>query len=172
MILSSSGDQTIRYWDTEAGEELRRYGAATNINNFAVTPDGLTVLLSHGDTNIVAREFDLWSAGQSMGGHTEKVTAIATSSDGRLAISASLDGTLRLWNLGAEIELRRFDIAPQTATMDLSPGGLRLLIGDFQGNAILWDVERNEESHRFSGHAGIVVGVAFTPDGQLSLIHI
>ena len=41
----------------------------------------------------------------TLSGHTGAVKAVAVTADGRRAVSASVDGTLKVWDLGERCEL-------------------------------------------------------------------
>jgi WD40 repeat protein len=176
-ILSVSADLSLRSWDLETGEQLHEYYYNAHPGSLAITPDGRTLLLS------VRHDLHRWNVAQwqeigRLAGHEVKasgdatINSIAISADGRLALSASDDGTLRLWNLAGLIESRRFetDGSPMGAVA-VSPDGRRLLTGAGT-DAILWDVDSGKELRRFKGDVnGICPGcVAFSPDGKRALV--
>jgi WD40 repeat protein/mono/diheme cytochrome c family protein len=96
--------------------------------------------------------------------------AAAFSPDGRLAAFASADRTVRLYDIEAGRDLRRF--IGHTASVwcvAFSPDGTRLLSGGKDGTVRLWEVETGAELRRFEGHGDLVTSVAFSPDGRRAL---
>jgi WD40 repeat protein/serine/threonine protein kinase len=98
-------------------------------------------------------------------GHTDKVMALALSPDGRRAISAGADRTLRLWDLTTGEELRRFDgHTDKVWSVAYSPDGKRVLSGSVDRTMRLWDVETGQQRQQFTGHTDMVDAVSFSPD--------
>jgi WD40 repeat protein/DNA-binding SARP family transcriptional activator len=176
-ILSAGADLSLRLWDLETGEQLHQYAYNAHPGSLAVSPDGRTALLS------VKHDLHQWDVAQwqeigRLAGHEVSasgeatINSIAISADGRLALSASDDATLRLWNLAGLIESRRFetDGSPMGAVA-VSPDGRRLLTGAGT-DAILWDADSGKEIRRFRGDVNAICPgcVAFSPEGKRALV--
>lgn len=99
--------------------------------------------------------------------HSNHISAMAVSWDGRLLITASWDRTVRLWNAHTGQEIRRFsghrDVVRAAA---LSPDAGRLLTGSADNSARLWDTRSGEQLLQLQGHTGAVTAVAMSPDGD------
>jgi WD40 repeat protein len=95
---------------------------------------------------------------------------VAISADGKRALSASWDGTLRLWNLETG-ELIRDMKGPGRTLMSvaLSADGKLALSGSSDRAMRLWDVATGAEIRSFAGHTNTVWDVAFSPDGKQAL---
>jgi WD40 repeat protein len=99
--------------------------------------------------------------------HNSGITSIAISPDGRYAISASWDNTMKLWELSSGTEIRRF--AGHTSTVSslaFSSNGSFALSGSHDNTMKLWDVSNGVEVHSFVGHSYSISSVAFSPDGR------
>ena len=92
------------------------------------------------------------------------------SNDGRLALSGSLDHTLKLWEVESGRELRTFKgHLFGVSAVAFSPDGLLALSGSMDATLKLWDVNSGREIRTFKGHSEWVRAVAFSNDGLLAL---
>ncbi len=103
-------------------------------------------------------------------GHSNKVTSIAFSPDGKYALSGSHDKTLKLWNAESGKEIRTLEGHSYGVTsVAFSPNGKYALSGSDDKMLKLWDVEGGKEIRTFAGHSYLVRSVAFSPDGKHAL---
>jgi WD40 repeat protein len=103
-------------------------------------------------------------------GHSEGVTAVAVSADGRFVATAGHDGTAILWDARTAKQLLAFTgHAGWLTSVALSPDGKRLLTGSDDNTARLWDVDTGKSLHVLKGHEKRVTSVAFSPDGERAL---
>jgi hypothetical protein len=122
----------------------------------------------------IAKEFRLGSepspepaASGAFAGHTQTIRAIAFSADGSRAVSGSDDRMLRLWEIAAGKELRRFEGHTGAVTaVAISPDGRRMASGSQDRTLRLWDSETGKELRALKGHTDAVTAVAFSPDGR------
>ncbi|MFO1497892.1 MAG: protein kinase [Verrucomicrobiota bacterium] len=100
-------------------------------------------------------------------GHLSGVGGVAVSPDGQRAASASLDRTVRVWELrtGRELLTLKGHTEP-TFAVAFSPDGQRIVSGSFDKTARVWDAATGRELLTLVGHADNVETVAFSADGQ------
>ncbi|MDR6598384.1 WD40 repeat protein [Saccharothrix longispora] len=116
-------------------------------------------------------------------GHTDRVTAVRFSPDGRTLVTGGMDetGSTRVWDVANPTRpeaLGRSDGELSTAAHSLaySPDGRTVATGGLIGLVRLWTVadptrpavlrERLAEPNGWPGQAGIIVALAFSPDGR------
>jgi WD40 repeat protein len=183
QVVSASIDSTVRLWDVAAGKEARRHEDHSEIVwRVAVSPDGKRVLSGGGGT--YNRKTDRFKAGKDylvrlwaadslkelkrFKGHTASVRGLAFSPDGKQALSASFDGTLRVWDVEEGKELRCIRLPSGSAALALSPDGKKFVVSNSVRPIVLrvWDLEAGKELRVLKGHTALVHGLAFSPDGQ------
>jgi WD40 repeat protein len=100
-------------------------------------------------------------------GSANQTNAVAFSRDGRRALLASADKTVRLWNVEAGRELKRFvGHSASVWSVAFSPDGRLGVSGGVDTIIRVWNIEDANENKRLEGHNALVVSVAFSPDSK------
>jgi energy-coupling factor transporter ATP-binding protein EcfA2/cell division protein FtsB len=115
-------------------------------------------------------ELALWARYQGIASvvlyHPDGVLSAAFSPDGERIVSASSDGTARVWNAdstGKELRLEGHrDIVNSAAW---SPDGRRIVTASYDGTARVWSADGKGRPVVLEGHRDIVWSAAFSPDG-------
>jgi WD domain, G-beta repeat len=104
----------------------------------------------------------------SLQGHNSLVWGVALSADGRLAASASLDGTARLWDVErGELVAILHSNSGALWGVALSGDGRLMACGCVDGTVRLWETGTGHLQATLQGHAGLVYAVAVSADGGL-----
>ncbi len=102
-------------------------------------------------------------------GHSDAVTALAFTADKRRLLSASADGTARIWNVPAGINVLTFGghgAAISAATV--VPEGDVAVTGDAIGDVLMWRMANGTEVVALRpAHDGRVAAIAVAPSGRL-----
>lgn len=114
-------------------------------------------------------------------GHTDAVTSVAFSRDGKYILTGSLDKTAKLWDAVTGAEVRTFSgHTGSVESVAFSPDGKYVLTGSSDKTAKLWDAATGAEVRTFSDPPSTIVrtsvemkrsnhSVAFAPDGKYVL---
>lgn len=102
---------------------------------------------------------------KTLEGHTAEVESVSITQDGKRAISASRDGTLRIWDLDTGKCLDK--LKGHTGWwMSITPDGKRAVSGSTNGTLRVWDLDAGKCLKTLEGHTGGVWSVSITPDGK------
>src|SRR5256885_1784493 len=95
---------------------------------------------------------------------------LAFAPDESLLASASLDGSVKLWELGeaGRLRLRQqlLGHTQQVQALAWSPDGAMLASGSWDHTIRLWDAKQGLARVVLQGHRAAVHGLAFTPDSR------
>ncbi len=99
--------------------------------------------------------------------HTGPVLAVAVGAEGARVVSASADGTLRVWDAvkGVSAHVLEGHSGPVRAVALMQDGRVAVS-GSDDGTIRVWDAGTGEPLRRLTGHAGPVVAVASLPGGD------
>jgi WD40 repeat protein len=112
---------------------------------------------------------------ERLSGHTDSVTGMQVSTDGRTLYTASQDTRVIAWDLVGDRRLDRpFDPGPPFELDDpsprgfaISPDGRRLAVTQADGTVNLLDTRTFALRGRFHALDGYAAAVEFSPDGRL-----
>jgi WD40 repeat protein len=169
-LLTASMDRTLRWWDVATGKELGKIANGKRGWVLAVSPDGRRSAAVCAGENAL-RRFDL-EAGRELPlpeGHTNRVEQVAFLHDGSALLSASMDGTVRVWDLKTGREIRRW--RPEHRSLNVlsvsADGKFAATAGYNDPTVRIWDVASGQELRSFRVPGIAVGGVSFAPKGAI-----
>jgi WD40 repeat protein/DNA-binding SARP family transcriptional activator len=146
------------------------------IYGLAFTPDGNTVVAADSEGTIVLYDaLGRPAAGRVLGdsgGPGQLMAEVAVSSDGRLAATTHVDGSVKAWNLETGQKVSPDLLVPAEALalgIAFSPDVRLLAAGDLAGNVIVWDTETWQQKGPLITVPGdgFLVRLAFSPNGTI-----
>ncbi len=178
--LSAGWDGGLRLWDLGTGAELRRWELGGLLINHLVPLAGGRVLAAGEDGSVSLLDLGEGFAAPrarrlAVGLHDGSVAAVAVAADGERALSASADGTLRLWQLGRGGEPRVPGVpriveahADAITGLALSADGRLAVSVSADRTVKLWDLAA-DLSPRRRGHGAAVTALAVSRSGRRAI---
>ena len=167
---------TLRGWDRQhrpafLAQQLHNRAVGLRLSGLAEA--AATRLAQQGEPHLALR----WRAGRespalerTLAGHAGSVLAVAVTPDGRWAISASSDRTLKVWDLATGQEERTLaGHESLVRSVAVTADGRRAISASDDGTLIVWDLATGQEERTLAGHEGEVWSVAVTPDGRRAI---
>jgi WD40 repeat protein len=166
------GANAIHFIDLATGKELTRRNRQQSLVSYAgFVLDGRTAL-----TTFCNQTFHLWNplTGQELGSFTgvEEWAGNETSVDkGRFLIATGPNETIRIYDLAAKKEARRFKIPPARAYIRaLSPDGELMAFAAEGKGVILVNLKSGKESRLLEDDEVKVTGVGFGAEGRTLIV--
>jgi WD40 repeat protein len=100
-------------------------------------------------------------------GHTDFVSAVAVSPDGRFIVSGSRDRTVKVWDAQSGALLRSLKGHTDfVSAVAVSPDGRFIVSGSWDRTVKVWDAQSGALLRSLKGHTDFVFAVAVSPDGR------
>ena len=165
VITGGNEDGMIRVWDATTGEPTGVQAFAINrtVGVLAFAPGGQ--LVSGEWSELAVRDGDTLGLLKVLPGHEHLISGLAFSGDA--VVTASFDGTARVWDLGAgrETFVFRGHRGPVNQAAASPDGSLVATTGE-DGSTRLWEPLTGRERLTLTGHSSLVFGASFSPDGR------
>ena len=167
FVLGRGKDNIFKLRDL-TGRVRRVYPAFQMLTALAFSPDGQSVAGAGRDSIFI---WDLPGSILHAFPVTGQINALSFSPDGKSIVSGGKNGSVQCWDLSGN-ELQKFGRSfEEILSVAFSPpdgpaGSKFILSGSAGGTAKLREQASGQEILTFTGNAGEVSGVGFTPDGK------
>jgi WD40 repeat protein len=167
-IATASSDATIRLWDAATGECLQVLQGSFDAQAVAFNPDG-NLLIEGGKEGGIIWDLDTGSRFRTLKGHANNlIWGVAFSPRDRIAVTGSLDTTLKVWNIDTGDCLRTLSgHLAQIRSVAFHPDGQIVASGSVDRTIKLWDIDTGECWQSLAGHTDTISALMFSPDGTL-----
>ncbi|CAL1543677.1 unnamed protein product [Lymnaea stagnalis] len=168
-VISGSDDMNIRVFNYNTLERVHQFEAHSDyLRSIAVHPTQPFILTSSDDMLIKLWDWDKkWTCTQVFEGHTHYVMQIVINpKDNNQFASASLDRTIKVWQLGSQTPNFTLEGHEKGANcVDYYSGGDKpyLISGADDRQVKIWDYQNKTCVQTLEGHAQNVAAVAFHP---------
>ncbi len=171
LLLSGSGDRTVRLWDLSTGQIQKTIALHLDtVRAVVVSADGSMLVSASLDETIrlwdlTAPTTSLWVPLKTLLSRA-KVMSVAFSSDGRYLASGAQDNLVRVWDARTgdlKLELQGHDGV--VASVALSPDSRYIASGSHDMTIRIWDLEGGLVD-TLCDHTSCVHAVAFSPCGS------
>jgi WD40 repeat protein len=183
-VVTSGYDATYRIWDAKTGKELDQRSTGTKESQVggpaAVSPDGKRIAARYLVAEAESGKFLF-----GLEGHSGHIARISYSTDGKRIVTASHDGTVRVWDAEGK-ELQRIAAhmgtkVPRTTSGDphqsvtinccvydaaFSRDGTKIVSGGVDGTVRVWETDTAKGLQYMKAERLTNMAVAFMPDGK------
>jgi WD40 repeat protein len=166
-LASAGGDQTVRIWDVEAGQEVRTLkGHVGSVWGVTFSPVGRRLASAGEDRTVKVWDADTGRELLALHEFTSSVWGVAFSPDGRRLATTGEDGTAKVWDADTRREVLTLKgHAGPVWRVGFSPDGRHLATAGWDRTVRVWDADTGQEVHTLR-HTDAVNSVAFSPDGR------
>jgi len=166
-ILSCSWDKTTRLWNRKNIDESLVLEAPSEVK-------ALTISLMHGKGASGSRDgmvkiFSLrhLKTIRNLQAHRSDISGIAFIDEEKKIVTASYDGTCRLWDLSSyDAEKTLVKQKQRIRSMVTSPDGLMVFLGSQNGTISQVSIDDTKKKSEITGHTDLVSALSMDPTGQ------
>ncbi|MBL8155646.1 MAG: protein kinase [Anaerolineae bacterium] len=182
-LVSGSGDEdtsqhSLIVWNLEAMPSLMQQAIRrdSDVLAVAINSDGSQFAtaggIESGDSSIQLIDATTGGLTGSLTGHERYVTGLAYSPDGSSLVSASTDGTVRVWDTQQSTTRRTLRLPLGTTelifvALAISPDSSIIAAAGDNQRIALWDTRQGDSPRILpQSHTDSILALAFSPDGK------
>ncbi|KAJ7778254.1 WD40-repeat-containing domain protein [Mycena metata] len=165
------GQLLVWEWQSES-YILKQQGHFYDMNTLAYAPDGQTIATGGDDGKVKVWSTHTGFCFVTFTEHTAPISSVAFAKHGSVLFSASLDGTVRAYDLVRYRNFRTFTSPSpvQFSALAVDPSGEVVAAGSTDSfEVFMWSVQTGKLLDVLTGHEGPVSSLAFSPSGANQL---
>jgi len=168
-VAAATQDRQVALFDARTRRARTLRGFRDQVLSVAFSPAGNSIAAGTWSGQVTVRTLDPGAPAELrlLTGHRDAVRWLAFSPDGGRLASASLDRTIRIWDLRQARAIRVLRNEGGVVGVAFSPDGGRIASGGQDRRVRIWEVDRPGAPIVLEGHGAAVSDVAFSPDGEL-----
>lgn len=179
QILSSSWEKNAKIHDVATGKRLHLFefeqGSAYQVQ-FSRNELYLFTATLKGDNTeanvLQMREIDTQKIVRTFEGHTETISSLQVSQDGKKLLTASWDGTIRLWDVSTGLADKKFVGHVGAVHTAIFCNQERNMFTAGADRVIrYWDVATGKVLKSYEGHSAEVTSLQLTTDEKMLISH-
>lgn len=171
-VAASSWDARLITWDLSSGKSLNYFDFENNSAlNILWGPSDLYLFSSQGK-ELRLLELDSKTSVRDFIGHKDIIGSIRLSVDQQQLLSASWDGTVRLWNVTSGLMTKKFVGHHGAVHIAIfSPDGRYIYSAGADRQIKVWEILTGKLSRTFDGHKAEVTSLLFNSDQTMLISH-
>lgn len=154
----------FRLLDAQTGQEMKRFQHPDTALDIAFSPDGRFAAAGGEQGRLSLLDGKTFTELVPLTGHREDISRVTFSADGVLMASASLDRTVRIWNVQSRKELHVLHHGSPVYGVAFTPDGTRLATACADNSIRFWETTNFMEVAELRGHRDYVHALAFSSD--------
>jgi len=171
-VAASSWDARLITWDLSTGKSINFFDFENN--------SALNILWSQNDLYLFAGqgkdlkmyELDSKVAVRDFVGHSDVISSLRVSADGQKILSASWDGSIRIWNISTGLMEKKFIGHRGAAHIAIfGNDGKTIFSAGADRQIRVWDIATAKVIRTFDGHKAEVTSLLFSPDNKMLISH-
>jgi len=171
LLMSGSGDKTLRFWRLPEGELIREVAAHTSwVRAIALSSDQQTLASASNDRTIKLWNCHTGDLLNTFTAHQDWVRAVAFNPTGQILFSGSQDKTIRVWEVATGKSLLALNGHEHwvvcLACGKTADGKVRLFSGSRDATIRVWSGNNGALLQTLTGHESTVNALALHPDGK------
>lgn len=176
QIISSSWDGTLKIHDSKTGKRLHyfelkegsAYISLFSKNDLYV----FTATLGENTDKLQMLEIDSKKTVRTFEGHMDVVASLTQSKDGKKLLSASWDGSIRLWDVATGLAEKKFTAHQGAVHVALfNNTETEIYSGGADRTIRQSDIQTGKVLRTFEGHVAEVTSLILTPDEKMLISH-
>lgn len=167
-IVSGSSDKTIRIWDLESGDCIRKFvGHNATVKSIVVVPKRKRVVSGALDGSICIWDIESGKCLQTLKEHQASINTVAVTPDNKHIVSGSWDNDIRVWNMESG-ECTKILKGHQSGVDAIAIAQIsnttRIVSISYDNTIRLWDPEHEKCLKTIDRYEVSMNTIAFTPD--------